>query len=129
MKYLVDVNLLLALLTRGHVHHARARRWLRSLAASDSLVLSPLGEIGFIRVGLQSRHVPDVATGRKLLAGFSGGTPRVDFLADDSPAAALPSWVSTPGEITDGHLSALASSHRARLATFDQGIPGAFLIP
>ena len=32
-------------------------------------------------------------------------------------------------ELTDGHLRQLAAHHGARLATFDTGIPSAFLIP
>jgi hypothetical protein len=31
--------------------------------------------------------------------------------------------------VTDGHLLQLAADHGATLATLDEGIPGAFLIP
>jgi predicted nucleic acid-binding protein len=50
------------------------------------------------------------------------------FLADDRDASQLPSWVKSPRQITDGHLVALAAAHGAKLATLDEGIPGAYLI-
>lgn len=40
--------------------------------------------------------------------------------------AALPAWVKKPALITNGHLLTLAKSI---LATCEEGIPGAFLIP
>jgi predicted nucleic acid-binding protein len=48
---------------------------------------------------------------------------------DDSDAAMLPAWVKGPKQIMDGHLAALAKRHGARLATLDNGTPGAFVIP
>ena len=41
----------------------------------------------------------------------------------------LPGWVRAPKQITDGHLSKLASANGAVLATFDENIPGSYLIP
>ena len=51
------------------------------------------------------------------------------FLADANDIFALPAWVRTPLQTTDGHLLQLARSNNAVLATLDKGIPGALLIP
>jgi hypothetical protein len=51
------------------------------------------------------------------------------FIADNHDTSALPSWVKTSKNITDGHLAQLAKANSAMFATFDPGIPGAFLIP
>jgi hypothetical protein len=50
-------------------------------------------------------------------------------IADANDILALPGWVDRPGQVTDGHLLELAVSHGAVLATLDQGIPGAYLLP
>lgn len=51
------------------------------------------------------------------------------FIADDHDVSHLPSWVKTARQITDGHLLQLAISNGAALATLDEKIQGAFLIP
>jgi len=43
--------------------------------------------------------------------------------------SSLPQWAKSPAQTTDGHLVELAKAHSAVLATLDEGIPGAFLIP
>ena len=128
MKHLLDVNVVVSLLLAVHPHHDRARSWLLSLRG-DTLLLTPWVEIGFLRVGLHTRLLPDLATGQKLLQGFPTAAARLVRIADNSRAAALPSWVLTAAHLGDGHLSALAATQGARLTTFDQGIPEAYLIP
>jgi hypothetical protein len=41
----------------------------------------------------------------------------------------LPGWVRAPKQITDGHLSKLATAKGAVLATLDERIPGSYRIP
>jgi len=51
------------------------------------------------------------------------------FIADDHDVSRLPAWAKTAKQTTDGHLAELAAAHDAELATLDERIPGAFLIP
>jgi hypothetical protein len=51
------------------------------------------------------------------------------FILDDHDISHLPVWVKTPKHTTDGHLVQLASTNGALLATLDERIPGAYLIP
>jgi len=41
----------------------------------------------------------------------------------------LPRWVKGPKQITDGHLLGLAKAHGAEMATLDERIRGALVIP
>ena len=51
------------------------------------------------------------------------------FIKDGNDISSLPKWVKSPAQTTDGHLLQLAIANGAVLATLDEGIPGAFLIP
>ena len=54
---------------------------------------------------------------------------RFIFLTDDQDISYLPTWVKSPKQITDGHLVELASANEGALATLDERIAGAYLIP
>jgi hypothetical protein len=45
-----------------------------------------------------------------------------------APAARFTRAAEAPAQTTDGHLLALAGAHSARLATFDEEIPGGVVI-
>ena len=129
MTYLLDVNVLLALAHASHALHDRAEAWVRTLRPGDRLATCAITELGFVRVAPQARLSPDVAGAREILARLARSKrPAFVRLPDDLGADALPAWVKTPAQTTDGHLLALAGAHAARLATFDEGIPGAALI-
>jgi hypothetical protein len=51
------------------------------------------------------------------------------FIADDHDVSRLPAWVKYPKQTTDGHLAELARTNGAILATLDEKVPGAYLIP
>lgn len=129
MKYLLDVNVLMALLISRHQHHTRAEAWVASLAVGDAVLLCGWTEIAFIRVSLNTGDIPDVATGQKALAGFKAGAANVAFVPDRARASALPAWVQTAGQLGDGHLLCIATAAGAKLATCDSNIPGACLLP
>src|SRR5215467_6186769 len=50
------------------------------------------------------------------------GSPLI-FVADGRDVSHLPSWVNSPKQITDGHLSGFADANGAVLATLDENIP------
>jgi predicted nucleic acid-binding protein len=130
VTYLLDVNALLALGHAAHVHHMKVAVWVSRLGPHDVLATCSITELGFVRIGPQARLSPNVTAARALLEQIRGSArpPFVRF-ADDLGADSLPAWADTPGATTDGHLSALAAAHSARLATLDEGIPGSFPIP
>jgi uncharacterized protein len=134
MKYLLDVNALVAFGFFEHVFHEQMARWVRSLAAArgdEGLATCAITELGFVRILAQAPQYGLTVNQAKVLLGRmkSEGGVRFSFVADDQDASRLPSWVKTPKQIADGHLVQLARANGAVLATLDRNIPGAFVIP
>jgi toxin-antitoxin system PIN domain toxin len=132
MKYLLDVNVLVAWGWADHAEHERAARWVGKIRRRNDhrLLTSAIPQLGFVRVSVQRTRgqiSPDAAG--HVLSGMlrSLGT-RHEFVPDDQQAARWPAWCTTATRTTDAHLLSLAKEHGAELATLDQGIPGAFLI-
>ena len=113
MKYLLDVNLLIAGIVQTHSHHAHARLWL----AGKQIVLCPIVELGFLRISTHSRSSIGLTMGdaREVLEKFASerGAERI---FDDLPA--LASHPQTSDQVTDHYLADLAAKHGLTLATF-----------
>jgi len=133
VKYLLDVNILVAWGWSDHVEHDRTAAWIAHLTRHPdaTLLTSSIPELGFVRVSVQR-------TGGRVSVGEASETlqgmldalgPRHMFLPDDQPARDFPEWCQHAARTTDAHLLSLARAHGTRLATLDAGIPGAFLIP
>jgi toxin-antitoxin system PIN domain toxin len=131
MKYLLDVNTLVALGHTAHVHHERALAWLQTIAAAEASVgTCPITELGFVRVSVQAGLQSDVATARVAFSRMKKSSPvRFEFFNDSIGVDQMPAYVKTPGQITDGHLLTLARVHGIKFATLDTGIPGALILP
>ena len=130
MRYLLDVNALVALGIFHHGFHDRVNAWITSQEGAHWLTCS-ITELGFVRVSAQT---PDygftVQQARTLLLSLKTNSRlALKLLPDGNDISLLPAWVKTPRQTTDGHLVRLASANGAVLATLDKGIPGAFLIP
>lgn len=131
MTRLLDVNALVALGFSQHEHHDRVSLWVSGLPEKDSFATCSITELGFVRVLNQvpQYRVP-IADACELISRFRKSRKRrFVFIDDDQGAAELPAWVKTGKQSTDGHLLELAKAHGAKLATLDEGIPGAFQIP
>jgi predicted nucleic acid-binding protein len=130
VKYLLDINTLIALAHTAHVHHARAIAWYRSLPQTATLCTCAITELGFLRVAVQVGLQSDVAAARKALASLkTSGAIAFEMLNDALGADRLPAFAKTHSKLTDGHLLELARANHARLSTLDTGIPGADLLP
>jgi len=130
MKYLLDVNALVALGFIHHEFHDRVAAWLRA-QQFPPLATCSITELGFVRVLAQApAYGLTIAQARTLLLRLKkASTLSLTFLPDDHDSSHPPAWVKTPKQTTDGHLVQLASSIDAVLATLDEEIPGAYLIP
>jgi uncharacterized protein len=132
VTYLLDVNALLALMVREHEFHARTTNWIRKAAdREESFATCPITELGFLRVLLQASYgAATVQHGQRLLKLLKASSDyHFQFITDDQHAGNLPGWVQGPKQVTDGHLLALAKAHGIALATLDQTIRSAYLIP
>ncbi len=130
MKYLLDVNALVALGFTQHEFHDRLAAWVRA-ERFPPLATCSITELGFVRVLAQARNYAfTVAQARTLLLRLKNtNVLSVTFVPDDQDISRLPTWVKTPKRTTDGHLVRLAGSNGAVLATLNKKIPGAYLIP
>jgi toxin-antitoxin system PIN domain toxin len=128
VKYLADVNVLIALAWANHEAHAKVRAWWAKLGNDDALATCAITELGFVRVSLQTAAVVDINLVKQAMLQLRKARPGHLFLADDIGADLLPSWVKSAKHTTDGHLASLASAHGAKLVTLDAGIPGAVLL-
>ncbi|MFD4422106.1 TA system VapC family ribonuclease toxin [Agromyces sp. NPDC058484] len=118
---LLDANVLIALVSEQHVHHAAAHRWLRTIV---SWATTPMTEAAFVRlvsnpavVGGEIAPVDALALLERVRR-----QPGHVFLADGSSLATagidLTALVGHR-QVTDFHLVNLAAGAGAILATFD----------
>ncbi len=133
MKYLLDVNILVAWGWSDHVAYEHTAAWIAATRAAprSKLLTSAIPELGFVCVSVQhtggSVTVEEAAS---TLAGMLGSLgPTHAFVPDDRAARQFPNWCRYASQTTDAHLVQLAAAHGALLATLDTGIPGAFVVP
>ena len=133
MRYLLDVNALVALGHAEHEFHGRVARWVSKTVSNGTseLATCSITELGFVRVLAQATpYGLSIQDARELLVRIkTSDSPRFTFLADDQDISRLPAWVKSARQTTDGHLAQLARAKGAVLATLDRKIPRAFLIP
>ncbi len=116
MKYLLDVNLLLAVIWVNHPQHAEAFAWL----SGKSLALCPLSELGFLRISTNKKAInAPMDASRELLEKFAAER-KVERISDDLPP--LKSHPKTSEQVTDLYLADLAAKHGCKLGTLDTGI-------
>jgi predicted nucleic acid-binding protein len=130
VRYLLDVNVLVALGHTRHAQHAKAENWLKSVESdAEALGTCAITELGFVRVSVQTGLQPDIGTAVLALKRMKATSPvKVVFWSDGLGVEQLPRYVRKPAELTDGHLLELARANRAHLATLDSHVPGALLL-
>lgn len=126
MRALLDVNVLIALLDKDHVHHARALDWVRA-NGDEGWASCPITQNGCVRVMSQPAYpnpLPVPAVIERLAEAVCH--PSHQFWTDNvsllDPRTADPQRILGPKKVTDLYLLALAVKRRGRLATFDGDI-------
>jgi predicted nucleic acid-binding protein len=130
MRYLLDVNVLIALAHTGHVLHSKVIGWYQSvLRSATGFHTCSITELGFVRVSATTGLQPDIEGAKQALDALKSSSKiRFELIPDDLGAAHLPAFVKRPQSVTDGHLLELARKNSARLVTLDRGIPGSLFI-
>ena len=125
--FLLDINVVLAIVDPGHQFHAAVHEWIAG-SQDAGILTSPIVQLGVVRVLSQPRYPNSLGTAAQALAllrQFSAH-PRHRFCADDvslvAPRVLARESELTPSRLTDIYLLALAVRHGARLATFDRRI-------
>ena len=133
MRFLLDVNVLVAWGWSDHVDHERTVTWIAAAQREQTTLMltSSIPQLGFVRVSVQRTggRVTVKEASETLVGMVSALGARHSFLADDRLASDFPAWCQVAWQTTDAHLLQLAEAHGAKLATLDTGIPGAFIVP
>ena len=130
MKYLFDVNVLLALGHQDHADHRKVSVWFQSVVrVATHLLTCSITELAFVRISVQAGLEPDVGSAQRTLSALkqSSNVP-FQIYSDGLGVASMPKYVKSQAQLTDGHLLELAASTGATLVTLDRGIPGALVI-
>jgi predicted nucleic acid-binding protein len=130
VRYLLDVNVLLALAHTGHTLHPKAIGWYASVAKSATgFHTCSITELGFVRISVLTGLQSDIESAKRALDALkSSSKVRFELISDDLGVSQLPTFVKKPQSITDGHLSELAKKNSLRFVTLDRGIPKSVLI-
>ena len=125
MTYLLDVNVLIALMDRSHVHHEAAHGWFGELKA-DRWATCPMTENAVVRIMGSPSYVNwpgSLLIVARLLQRMTASPGHV-FWADDIGLFSCPEVdvdrMLAPAQVTDSYLLALAVVHGGKLASFDR---------
>lgn len=125
MTYLLDVNVLIALIDPAHVQHNAAHDWFAK-QGKKSWATCPLTENGVIRIISHPRYPNSPGTPAAVIPLMTGlcALPGHVFWPDDISlldAKKLDaSRLLSSEQVTDSYLLALACAHDGKLATFDR---------
>jgi uncharacterized protein len=124
MRYLLDVNVLIALIDSAHVQHEAAHRWFAEYG-QHAWATCPLTENGLLRIVGNLRYPNSPGTPAAVVPLMAGlrALPGHEFWADsisllDTDKFDLERLLSS-NQVTDSYLLALALANGGQLATFD----------
>ena len=117
MKYLLDINALIAWEHPDSPHHADFHAWAKR-AGGANLWTCAQTELGFLQVSMQvfGYSLSQATEALTVLKKHAGGFVEV------APSPRLPAWASTAAKTSDAYLTQVARENGMRLATYDTGI-------
>jgi toxin-antitoxin system PIN domain toxin len=125
IRYLLDVNVLIALIDPAHVQHDKAHDWFAA-SGSGAWATCPLTENGVLRVVGHTRYPNSpgtpaaVAEMIAILRSLGGHEFWPDNISLFDDRLVDRSRLLDSSLVTDTYLLALAGAHRGKLATFDR---------
>jgi uncharacterized protein len=123
--YLLDVNVLIALVDPAHVQHDQAHEWFARVG-HKGFATCPLTENGLIRITGHPKYPnspgPPSTVLQSLVAirGLAGHKFWPDHLSITDAKFFAPELLSSHTRVTDSYLLALARANRGHFATMDQ---------
>jgi uncharacterized protein len=124
--YLLDVNVLIALVDGAHVHHDAAHRWFERDGA-HAWATCPITENALLRIVGHPRYPKSPGTPETIAEVLIGlrALPGHRFWPDDLSIVEAPvdrTRLLLASQVTDTYLLALARAHDGQLATFDRNL-------
>ena len=123
--FLLDVNVLIALIDPAHVQHDAVHDWF-AVHGKRAWATCPLTENGVLRIVGHPRYpnspgtpaeVAQLMKGLRALPGYVFWPDNISLL--DTEMIDTERLLSS-GQVTDSYLLALACAHKGQLATFDR---------
>ncbi len=128
MRYLLDINVLIALMDPDHAFHHRAHAWWGGQGHPWSSC--PLTENGLLRIMASTNYskttrftVADIASRLSAFTGNSDHSFWPDSLSIRDANQFRHESILSSKHLTDLYLLALAVANQGNLVTFDQHIP------
>lgn len=125
MTFLLDVNVLIALIDPAHIAHDEAHDWFERVGRQD-WATCPITENAVLRITGHPKY-PNSAGSPAAAVAVLSGLRTVGghvFWKDDlslvESAVVDPRKILTSAQVTDTYLLALAAARGGRLATFDR---------
>jgi len=122
--YLLDVNVLIALVDSGHIQHDPAHDWFGRVG-HQAFATCPITENGLLRIVGHPRY-PNSPGPPSVVAGALAAIRRLpghifwpDSISLVQSELIDPSLLSSHSRVTDSYLLALARANKGKLATFD----------
>jgi uncharacterized protein len=125
ITYLLDVNILMALLDAGHEHHEIAHDWFARIG-SAYWATCPITENGVIRIMAQPRYPKGLAQPAAVASHLEKACQQSNHIFWPDDLSLLDSSyvesrkISSHKQVTDTYLLALAVKHGGQFATFDR---------
>ncbi len=125
--FLLDVNVLIALMWPAHEAHASAQRWFAQ-HAREGWATCAFTQAGFVRILSNPAFSPDAVTPREAVDLLSANVKHRhhqywgDTTSFIDAIAPFRNRLVGHRQVTDAYLLGLAIHHRGRLATLDRGI-------
>lgn len=125
MRFLLDVNVLIALIDPAHVQHDGAHAWFAA-SGSKAWATCPLTENGVLRIVGHTRYPSSPGTPGAVaeLLGEFLAHPGHEFWSDDlsllDKQRIHTERLLDSSQVTDSYLLALAAERGGKLATFDR---------
>jgi uncharacterized protein len=125
VTFLLDVNVLIALIDPGHVAHDDAHGWFE-VTGKSAWATCPITENGVLRIVGNQKYpnspgspavVAQIVTKLRTLHGHSFWPDDVSLVGCGDIDAAK---ILTSAQVTDTYLLALAKAHGGQLASFDR---------
>lgn len=125
--YLLDVNLLIALVRQDHVAHRSAKQWFEGVG-SHNWATCAMTEASFVRIVTNPRFLadpPDMAEAVRMVEVLTRLPGHHFWTSDIALAKAVEPLMERffgHQQVTDAYLLGLAISKKGKLATFDKGL-------
>lgn len=124
-RYLLDVNLLIALIDPAHVQHDHVHEWFGRVG-HKAFATCPITENGLLRIVGHPKYpncpgppsvLASALSAIRSLPGHAFWTDSISLVESD---LVDPRLLSSHSRVTDGYLLALARANKGKLATLDQ---------